>query len=56
MKEETTIERIDYAFFDYPVCTYRCEKCGTKFIDTNDNFQYCPYCGRKIVDNKEEEK
>ena len=25
--------------------------CG--FLDRDDNYAYCPYCGRKIVEEKE---
>lgn len=32
---------------------YQCTKCEFKFIDVDDNFVYCPCCGRKIVDSKE---
>lgn len=32
---------------------YRCEKCGGIVLNRSEDFQYCPYCGRKIVDEKE---
>lgn len=46
--QETKVQRIDYFHFGYPVFRYQCEECGARYIDTNDNFQFCPYCGRKI--------
>ena len=32
---------------------YKCTKCDANFLDRNDNYAFCPYCGRKIVDKKE---
>lgn len=28
---------------------YQCTKCKLKFLDVDDNFVYCPHCGRKIT-------
>lgn len=25
-----------------------CQQCKGAFFDIDDNFQYCPFCGRKI--------
>lgn len=48
--QETKVQRLDYFRFGYPVFSYQCEECGARYIDTNDNFQFCPYCGRKITE------
>ena len=26
----------------------KCQQCKGIFFDIDDNFQYCPFCGRKI--------
>lgn len=33
---------------------YQCTKCEFKFIDVDDNFVYCPCCGRMIVADVED--
>ena len=33
---------------------YQCTKCEFKFIDIDDNFVYCPGCGRMIVADEED--
>lgn len=51
--EETTVTEQSFGVHLYLVTEYECTKCGAKFLDRNDNYAFCPYCGRKIVDKKE---
>lgn len=51
--EETTVTEMNYFVHDYPLTEYACDECGAGFIDSDDNYAYCPYCGRRIVDDKE---
>lgn len=51
--EETTVSEISCSVYDYPMMEYACDECGVRFIDRDENYQYCPHCGRKIVDKKE---
>jgi DNA-directed RNA polymerase subunit RPC12/RpoP len=51
--EETTVTEQSYDVHIYPITEYKCEKCGANFLDCDDNYAYCPYCGRKIVIEKE---
>ncbi len=53
--EETTVTVMNRYKY-YPVTEYMCDECGDIFVDPNDNYQYCPYCGRKIVEGKEQTK
>lgn len=53
MKETTTVTEMNYFVHDYPLTEYVCNECGAGFIDRDDNYEFCPYCGRKIVDKKE---
>lgn len=53
IKEETTVIKLGYFTRYYRITGYECTECKAKFLDRDDNYQYCPYCGRKIVDNKE---
>lgn len=50
--EKTTVTVMN-RYTCYPVSEYMCDECGDIFVDSNDNYQYCPHCGRKIVDEKE---
>lgn len=50
---KTTVTEMDYSVYDYPLTGYACDECGAGFIDRDDNYAYCPYCGRKIVNKKE---
>lgn len=52
--EETTVTVMN-RYTCYPVSEYMCNECGDIFVDSNDNYRLCPYCGRKIVDKKETE-
>lgn len=56
--ERTTIEKINYVFvncedFSEWAMVYQCMTCKSRFIDINENFQFCPCCGRKIANMKE---
>lgn len=55
---KTTVDKIDAVFVNHKefsdwAMVYECTTCGSRFIDINDNYRLCPYCGRKIVDSKE---
>lgn len=54
--EETTVKQIGVDFIEIPLPEYRCDKCGAIFLNRSEDFQYCPYCGRKIVNDKEQTK
>lgn len=54
--EETTVAEQSFGVHLYLVTEYECTKCGANFLDRDDNYKYCPYCGRKIVDEKERAK
>ena len=45
--EETTVTVMN-RYTCYPVSEYMFNECGDIFVDSNDNYQYCPHCGRKI--------
>lgn len=48
-EQETTIEVLGY---DVPfglVALCRCQECKTKYADYRGHFNFCPYCGRRIV-------
>lgn len=42
-----------YPKYNFPITLYECNECGAVFIDRDNNYEFCPYCGRKIVDQKE---
>ena len=42
-----------YSKYNFPITLYECNECGAVFIDRDNNYAYCPCCGRKIVDKKE---
>lgn len=48
--EEIRVSEISCSVYDYPMMEYACDECGARFIDRDENYQYCPHCGRKIVD------
>lgn len=56
MNEQETTVTVMNRYTCYPVSEYMCDECGDIFVDPNDNYQYCPYCGRKIVEGKEQTK
>lgn len=53
MEETMVIMEKYYSEYDSPIISYVCGECGEKFLDRDDNYKFCPYCGRKIVNSKE---
>ena len=55
LESETVLKVVDYLHFDYPVFRYLCKNAelSIKYIDTLDNFKYCPFCGRLIKEIEE---
>lgn len=53
MEETMVIMEQYYSEYDSPIISYVCGECGEKFLDRDDNYKFCPYCGRKIVNSKE---
>lgn len=51
--EETTVVGLKFFAYISPITEYECTECKAKFLDRDDNYAYCPYCGRKIVNEKE---
>lgn len=48
--EETRVTGIYcYPEYNFPITLYECNECGAVFLDRDDDYKYCPYCGRKIV-------
>nr|DAY82744.1 MAG TPA: DNA-directed RNA polymerase II subunit [Caudoviricetes sp.] len=48
--EETTVTGIYcYPDYNFPITLYECNECGAVFLDRDDDYQFCPYCGRKIT-------
>lgn len=47
------VTEVSYGVHLYSVTEYKCAKCGASFLERDDNYAFCPYCGRKIVDQKE---
>ena len=45
--EKTTVTVMNRYTY-YPVSECMCDECGDIFVDSDDNYQYCPHCGRKI--------
>ena len=55
--EETTVTGIYcYPEYNFLITLYECNECGAVFLDRDDNYKYCPYCGREIVYGKEVKK
>lgn len=49
MTVETTVTGIYcYPEYNFPITLYECDECGAVFLDRDENYQYCPHCGRKI--------
>lgn len=53
MEETTVTGTYCYPQYNFPITLYECNECGAVFLDRDDDYKYCPYCGRKIVDSKE---
>ena len=51
LKQETTIKYIDCKSRSNPISKYKCLSCKAEFLDVDDNYVYCPYCGAKIVEH-----
>ena len=49
-EQETTIEYVDFKSRSYPISKYKCLSCKARFLDADDNYAYCPYCGKRIVE------
>ena len=53
MEQETTVKKINTitvgskTFFGRAM-VYQCTMCQSRFVDMDDNYRLCPYCGRKI--------
>lgn len=54
VEETMVIMEKYYSEYDSPIISYVCGECGEKFLDRDDNYRFCPYCGRKIVYGKEQ--
>lgn len=54
--EEIRVSEISCYVHDYPMMEYACSECGENFLDRDDNYKFCPYCGRKIVDEVKEKE
>lgn len=48
MEETMVIMEKYYSEYDSPIISYVCGECGEKFLDRDDNYKFCPHCGRKI--------
>lgn len=49
VEETMVIMEKYYSEYDSPIISYVCGECGEKFLDRDDNYRFCPYCGRKIT-------
>ena len=47
---KTTVTEIGYFVHDYPMSEYECNGCGDEFVDRDDDYVFCPYCGKKIIE------
>lgn len=48
--KETTVGYINCESRSYPISKYKCLSCKARFLDIDDNYVYCPYCGERIVE------
>ena len=53
LMNKTTVTELEYFIHDFPMTEYECDNCKEEFVDRNDDYIFCPYCGRKIVSKKE---
>ena len=53
MEETTTVVELSDYVHPYRITEYECMACEGSFLDRDDNYAFCPYCGRKIVSEKE---
>ena len=54
MEQETTVKKINTITvssktFSGRAIVYQCTMCQSRFVDMDDNYRLCPYCGRKII-------
>ena len=54
MEKETTVKKINTITvssktFSRRAMVYQCTMCQSRFVDMDDNYRLCPYCGRKII-------
>lgn len=47
--DKTTVTEIGYFVHDYPMSEYECDRCGDEFVDRDDDYVFCPYCGKKSL-------
>lgn len=50
--KKTTVKYLYEESTSYPLVSigrYRCLSCKASFLDEGADYQYCPYCGRKIT-------
>ena len=52
--EETIVKKINVVTvssktFSKRAMVYQCATCQSRFVDMDDNYRLCPYCGRKII-------
>lgn len=60
MEQETTVKKINTITvssktFSGRAMVYQCTMCQSRFVDMDDNYRLCPYCGRKIALQRLEE-
>ena len=48
MNKTTVTGTYCYPEYNFPITLYECHECGAVFLDRDDDYKYCPYCGRKI--------
>lgn len=53
MEQETNVKKINTITvssktFSGRAMVYQCTMCQSRFVDMDDNYRLCPYCGRKI--------
>lgn len=53
MEQETTVKKINTITvgsktFSGRAMVYQCTMCQSRFVDMDDNYRLCPYCGRKL--------
>lgn len=46
--KDTIVTETGRSVYDCPITEYACDECGARFIDRDENYQYCPHCGKKI--------
>lgn len=53
MEKTTTVKQISVDVIETTLPEYSCDKCGAAFLDRSEDYRFCSYCGRKIVEEKE---